>query len=87
MNEPHKFLGQTLTFKNTAKDHFDFLYNILETKLENMNTVTVRLEYKITTYDRYLIPSMRYHLSKHNIHQTHLDNIDILANIYMKTCN
>ena len=25
MVEPHKFLGQTLTFKNTANDHYEFL--------------------------------------------------------------
>ena len=76
MVEPHKFLGQTLTFKNTAKDHSEFLYKILKRKLENLNGVDVRSEYKIATYDRYLLPSMRYHLSIHNIHKTHLDELD-----------
>ena len=31
-------------------------------------------------YDRYLIPSLRYHLSVHNIHQTHIDQLDMIAN-------
>ena len=82
MMEPHKFPGQTATFKNIAKDHSEFLYKILERKLENLNGVDVRSEYKIATYDRYLLPSMRYHLSIHNIHQTHLD---LLASKYLKT--
>ena len=82
--EPHKFLGQTLTFRNTAKDHFTFLFELLENKLKNLDEVSVRSEYKIATYDRYLLTSLRYHLSIHNIHQTHLDQLDMLANKYLK---
>jgi hypothetical protein len=78
--EPHKFLGQTLTFRNTAKDHFEFLMELLSNKMRNLDEVSVRSEYKVATYDRYL----RYHLSIHNIHQTHLDQLDMVANRYLK---
>ena len=83
-DEPHKYLGQTLTFKNSAKDHFEFLSSILEGKLKSLDEVSVRSEYKIATYDRYLLPSLRYHLSIHTIHQTHLDQLDMVANRYLK---
>ena len=44
----------------------------------------MRSEYKVATYDRYLLISLRYHLSIHNIHQTHLDQLDMIANKYLK---
>ena len=31
-----------------------------------------------------ILPSMRYHLAVHNIHQTHLDQLDMLAQKYLK---
>ena len=46
--------------------------------------MSVRSEYKIATYNRYLLSSLRYHLSIHTIHQTHLDQLDMVANKYLK---
>ena len=84
VDEPHKFLGQILTFKNSTKDHFEFLKKILETKLTNLDSSPVRNEYKIATYDRYLLPSLRYHFSVHNVTQTHLNQLDMTANRFLK---
>ena len=84
VEEPHKFLGQILTFKNSSKDHFEFLKKILENKLTNLESACVRNEYKVATYDRYLLPSLRYHFSVHNVHKTHLSQLDMLANKYLK---
>ena len=44
----------------------------------------MRAEYKINTYERYLLISLRYHLSIHNIHKTHLQKLDNLANQHLK---
>ena len=38
----------------------------------------------MATYTRYILPSMRYHLAVHNIHQTHLDQLDMLAQKHLK---
>ena len=38
----------------------------------------------MATYTRYILPSLRYHLAVHNIHQTHLDQLDMLAQKYLK---
>ena len=83
-DDPHKFLGSLLTFKNNAADHFEFLYNKLEDKMKNLDAASVRGEYKVATYDRYLLPSLRYHFGVHNIHQTHLDKLDMLAKKSLK---
>ena len=84
IDEPHKFLGQIITHKNSSQDHFNYMKDILQTKLENLDKSCVRNEYKLATYERYLIISLRYHFSIHTIHQTQLDKLDMLANKYLK---
>ena len=44
----------------------------------------MRGEYKVATFSRYLLPSMRYHMSVHTIHTTHLDKLDMSAKSYLK---
>ena len=80
--EPFKFLGSRITFKNTAIDHFKLLEELL--KLSNLEKCSVRGEYKVAIYSRYVMPSLRFHFSVHNIHQTHLDKLDHLARKYLK---
>ena len=83
--EPLKFLGSRITFKNNASDHFQVLQELLEEKLSNLEKCSVRGEYKVKIYSRYIMPSLRFHFSVHNIHQTHLDKLDHLARRYLKT--
>ena len=84
-DDPHKFLGSSITHRNTDADHMAFLKGRLQEKLENLDTkCQVRGEYKVATYSRYLLPSLRFHFSVHNIHQTHLDELDHLASTFLK---
>ena len=49
-DDPHKFLGSIQTFRNKPSDHFQFLKEKLETKLENLEKkCMVRGEYKMAT--------------------------------------
>ena len=54
-------------------------------KLENLDKCLIRGEYKVAIYSRYLLPSLRFHMSVHSIHQTHLDKLDHLARKYLKS--
>ena len=72
IEEPHKCPGQIMAFKNVSKDHFEFLKKILDSS-------SVRSAYKIANYDTYLMPSLRYHFSVHNIHYTHIDQRNMIA--------
>ena len=83
-DDPFKFLGATITFKNTAGDHYDILEEMLKKKISNLDECLVRGEYKVAIYSRYLLPSLRFHLSVHSIHQSHLDKLDILAKKHLK---
>ena len=55
------------------------------TKLENIDKCLIRGEYKTAIYSRYLLPSLRFHMSIHSIHQTQLDKLDHLARKYLKS--
>ena len=83
-DDPAKFLGSTVTHRNTPADHFNFLNSKLEKKLSNLDSTEVRGEFKAAVYQRYILPSMRFYLSVHNIHQTHLMALDHLAKGFLK---
>ena len=78
-DDPHKFLGSSITKSNSPADHFTFLKKKLDCKLNKLNEPKVRGEYKIAVYSRYILPSLPFHFSVHNIHKTHLDIHDQLA--------
>ena len=83
-DDPTKFLGSSLTHQNTPADHHKFLQAKLESKLSNLDKAEVRGEYKVAVYTRYALPSLRFHLSVHNIHKTHLAQLDATARRYIK---
>ena len=84
-DDPYKFLGSAVTFRNTPAEYFNYLKDLLNGKLDNLtNKCFARGEHKVATYSRYILPSLRFHLSVHNIHQTHLDQLDSLARKHLK---
>ena len=84
-DDPHKFLGSNITHKNSPADHFIFLKGKLDEKLTNLDKTLVRGEYKVAIYSRYILPSLQFHFTVHNIHQTHLDKLDISAKKFLKS--
>ena len=38
----------------------------------------------MAVYTRYALPSLRYHLTVHSLHKTHLDELDLLAKKFLK---
>ena len=50
----------------------------------NIYSSFLRGEYKLNLYSKYALISMRYHLSVHDIHKTHLDKLDNDARKYLK---
>ena len=83
-DDPHKFLGSTVTFNNTPQEHLAFMKEKLTTKLDNLDRTLVRLEFKMAVYTRYALPSLRYHLTVHTMHKTHLDELDMVAQGFLK---
>ena len=50
----------------------------------NVDNAKCRSEFKLAVYDRYALPSLRYHLSVHTLHKTHLDSLGMLAKSFIK---
>ena len=79
ITHPHKFLCShahpVTTFHTTDK---------LKEKLVNVDNAKCRSEFKLAVYDRYALPSLRYHLSVHTLHKTHLDSLGMLAKSFIK---
>ena len=83
-NNPHKFLGSLVTHTNRPRDFFEHFYEVLKEKLLNIDKSMVRGEHKLSIYERHALPSMRYHLSIHDMHDTHLTELDNIAKKYLK---
>ena len=83
-SNPHKFLGSLVTYTNTTKEYFEHFYKVFEEKLINIDQSRVRGEHKLAIYERHALPSMRYHLSIHDMHETHLTELDNIAKKYLK---
>ena len=84
-DDPHKFLGSHISNANSPADHFNFLKEKLEEKLNNLESSLVRGEYKVAVYSRYILPSLQFHFAVHNIHKTHCDTLDALARKHLKS--
>ena len=82
--EPQKFLGSIVTALNKPSEMFQFLFDKLEKKLENIDKCSLRGEHKLKIYSNYALISMRYHFSVHDIHKTHLEKLDLVAKKYLK---
>ena len=85
LERPLKFLGSIVTGINKPSAMFAEILLKLETKLRNIDRSPLRGEYKLNIYSKYALPSMRYFLSVHQLHKTHMEQIDFLAKKYLKT--
>ena len=56
----------------------------LDTLIENIDASLVRKEYKVATYSRYALPSLRYMLTVHDLKNTQLNDLDSKVTKYLK---
>ena len=84
VDEPMKFLGSEIGGVNTPQEMAALIYLKLRTKLENIDKSTLRGEFKVKIYSRYALPSMRYYLNVHQLHQCHMNQLDSLAKSFLK---
>ena len=84
-NEEQKFLGRVLFFKGKSAECFQLLESKIKEKLENLEKTAVRNEFKIEIYKIYILPSIRFLLTVHDLLITYLKKLDTIANKYLKT--
>lgn len=82
--EPHKFLGSTITFSGKQKDVLSTVKDHFAIKLKLIDDLLVRGEYKIKMYRDYLQPACRFLLTVHELTISSLKSLDALCNRYLK---
>ena len=84
-DDPHKFLGSHLSFSGKQQDVFDHVKDHFCTRLERIDKLLVRGEYKVKIYKNYLLPSCRFILTVHDLTKTHLHALDSIVHKYLKS--
>ena len=83
-NEDQKFLGKLLFFNGKEADKLLHMKKELEKKLTNVNGTLIRNEYKVDIYKRYIIPSLKYLLTVHDLNKSTLTQLDNIAMHFLK---
>ena len=83
-DEEQKFLGKIILYSGKSCETIEYFKKIFSEKLNNINNMVIRDEYKMWIYKFYFLPSMRFLLTVHEITQTHLLQLDTISNKFMK---
>ena len=84
-DEEQKFLGRVLFYQGKSEDCYNLLKEIIQTKLENLNKTSIRNEYKLEIYQMYILPSLRFLLTVHDLPQSYLSKLDTMTDQYLKS--
>ena len=83
-DKPHKFLGSHSCFSGKTTEVFEFVQGEILLKLNRIDELLIRQEYKVAIYSRYFLNSIRFLLTVHTLNKTHLDKLDIMTGKYLK---
>ena len=75
------FLGSAITFRNKPAGVYEYMHEKLSTSLDRIDKSLIRNDAD------YLLPSLRFHLTVSDMRISHLNNLDILANRFLKKWN
>ena len=82
--EEQKFLGRVLFFQGKSEECFNLLQENISTKLKNLDKTEIRNEYKLEIYQIYILPSIRFLLTVHDLPFTYLTKLDTMSDQYLK---
>ena len=82
--EEQKFLGKLIFPFGKSSETFEYIHNILSTKLQNLEKISNRNEHKLWIYKNYLIPSIRFLLTVHDLPKQNLRKLDTFTDKFLK---
>ena len=83
-DKPLKFLGSHITFSMKTAEVYELIREQIVTTLNSIDKVNIRNEYKMRILTLYALPSLKYMLTVHDLHKTHLGLLDTLLDRYIK---
>jgi hypothetical protein len=66
-DEEQKFLGRVLFYDMKSEDYFKLIKQSIEKKISNLEKTHVRDEFKLEIYNMYILPSIRFLLTVHDL--------------------
>ncbi len=84
-DKPHKYLGSVIGHSASSSAGFDFIHNKLSSILSNIDSTLIRSEYKLKVYTTFALPSLRFHLTVHDLTKTQLASLDSLTTRFLKS--
>ena len=72
-------MGRVLFFSGKSSECFELLESKVKEKLQNLEKMAVRNEFKLEIYKSYVLPSLRFLLTVHDLPITHLKKLDAVA--------
>ena len=83
-HEEQKFLGKVLFPFGKSSDTYKYIHSELLQKLSNLDAVLIRDEFKLWIYKNYLLPSVRFILTIHDLTKSDLKHLDVFTDKYVK---
>ncbi len=74
-SNPHKFLGPQITFPGKQSEICNHVSNHILTRLERIDSLQVRGEYRARIYKNYLLPPCRFILTVHELTNANIDKL------------
>lgn len=83
-DSPELFLGSYVDYKGTSEGAFDYIHDKVDRILCNVETSSIRPEYKLKVYEKYVLSSLRFVLTVHDFTKTQLSKLDAISTKYVK---
>ena len=79
------YIGSVIGRSASSSAGFDFLHDKLSSLLSHINSSLVRPEYKLKVYTSYPLPSLRFHLTVHDLTKTQLSSLNALPTRFLNS--
>ena len=83
-DEDQVYLGAKIFFSGKETEVLSHVQGKLQSKLDNLDQTSIRNEYKLAIYTRYLLPAQRFILTVHDLTLTSVKTLDVMCNQYIK---
>ena len=83
-DSPHKFLGSHLTYSGKQSEILETIEKHFIEKLDRIDNLLIRDEYKLRIYKHYILPSSQFILTVHELTKTSQKTLDAKITKYLK---
>ena len=83
-HSPETFLGIRIPSNDFQNEIFKYIYDGINGTLRNIDASLIRSEYKMKVLKEYLLPTIRFKLTVHELTASNLKQLDSLGDRFLK---